>query len=71
MPVFDLGYVQRILRALDPMIAGAVAQAASGSSTDYAQYRDLVGYIRGLRHARDEVIAPFSGRDRDQLDPAP
>ena len=68
---FSLEFVQRVLRKLDPQIKTAVDAVAGGVPADYAAYRETVGYIRGLRAARAEFVAPFNQEDRAQVSPSP
>lgn len=64
---FALDYVRARLRFLDDDIAAAVAQAAAGAPTSDVEYRALVGYIRGLRRARDIIVEPFNADERVDL----
>lgn len=66
---FALDYVRARLRELDADIAGCIERTATGMPTNEAAYRELVGYIRGLREARRIFLEPFNARERGELPP--
>jgi hypothetical protein len=65
---FAEDYARRVLRVLDDKIAVAVERAAAG--VPVADYPNLVGYSRGLRTARADLVEPF-GRSAEGLPPPP
>lgn len=68
--MFILEYARRHLRVLDDKIARAKDLLSSGSATTLAEYREQVGYIRGLREMRAALVESL-GRDADGLPPPP
>jgi hypothetical protein len=68
--MFSTDYARRVLRTLDDRITSMVAGVAAGNASTLADYRETVGYIRGLRDARAALVEPL-GRDADGLPPTP
>ena len=48
--VFDV-----LIKKIEDQKSSAIAVLQSGSATDYSQYRDLCGLIRGLEIAQREI----------------
>ena len=60
-------YARRVLRKLDEDIASAVSQVAGGLPANEQEYRRLVGWIAGLRRAREHFLEPLNPQERAEL----
>jgi hypothetical protein len=68
--MYSEDYARLVLRDLDEEIRSRAVSLAAGNVTSYEQYREAVGFLRGLRAARAHLLRPFAS-DVDGLPPEP